>query len=123
MNGIADFTVVADRGFFRPTGSFTLDGTIALIAEALTHAREQGLKQLLVDSRKITGHQPPDTFQRYYLMNRWMEAANAQVQLALIVRPEMLDPQRFELRVAENRGFLVNSFLDDDEAIAWLDGK
>ena len=123
MNGIADFTVVDGRGFFRPSLCLTLDDTIELIAEALAHARQQGLRQLVVDTRKITGHGPPNTFQRYFLMNRWLEAADGQVELALIVRPEMMDPQRFGIQVAENRGFVTDAFLTEAEAIAWLDGR
>lgn len=120
MNGFSDFTVADGRGFFRPTRTITLDDTIALIAGAITHARELGLQQILVDTRNLTGHGPPDTFQRYYLMNRWLEAAGGQVQLALIVRPEMMDRGRFALQVAENRGFVANAFLNEEQALDWL---
>jgi hypothetical protein len=122
VNGFADFIVAAGRGFFRPSLNCSLDGAIALIAEAIAHAREQGLKQLVVDTRNLTGHAPPNTFQRYFLMNRWLEAAGGQVEVALVVRPEMMDPQRFGLQVAENRGFVTNAFLTEPEAIDWLDG-
>jgi hypothetical protein len=121
LNGFADFTIAAGRGFYRPARTTTLDGTVALIAAAITHAREQGLTQLLIDTRELTGFDPPNTFQRYYLMNRWVEAANGQVQVAMILRPEMIDPENFGLRVAENRGFVTNSFTTEEDAIAWLD--
>jgi hypothetical protein len=123
VSGLADFTIAEGRGFYRPARITTLDGAVELIATAIVHAREQGLPQLLVDSRELTGFEPPNTFQRYYLMNRWVEAANGQVQVAMILRPEMVDPHQFGLRVAENRGFLTNSFANEEDAIAWLDGK
>lgn len=123
VTGFADFTIAEGRGFYRPARITTLDGAVALIAAAIVHTREQGLPQLLVDSRELTGFEPPNTFQRYYLMNRWVEAANGQVQVAFILRPEMVDPQQFGLRVAENRGFHTRSFITEEEAIAWLDAK
>ncbi|WP_254509734.1 hypothetical protein [Anatilimnocola floriformis] len=123
MNGFADFTIVEGRGFYRPVLETTLDEAVALIAGAIQHAREQGLKQLLVDQRGLTGFEPPNTFQRYYLMNRWVEAADSRVQVAMILRPEMVDPDNFGLRVAENRGFLTNRFETEEAAIAWFDGK
>ena len=101
----------------------TLDGAVTLIAEAIAHARTRGLPQLMIDARGLSGIDPPNTFQRYYLMNRWVDAAEGQVQLALVLHAEMLDPQRFGLRVAENRGFLTKPFLNEEDAIAWLDGK
>lgn len=121
MNGLPDFTIADGRGIFRPSGSISLDGAIALIESAIAHARKLGLRQLLAETRNLTGHGPPNTFQRYYLMNRWLEAAAGQVQLALIVRPEMMDPQRFAIKVAENRGFVTNAFVAEEEAVAWLD--
>lgn len=122
MNGFADFTVADGRGFFRPSRNVTLDGATALIADALAYAREEGLKQLVVDTRNLSGHEPPDTFQRYFAMNRWLEASGGQVQLALVSRPEMMDPDRFAIKVGENRGFITDAFLTEEEAIDWLDG-
>ena len=120
MNGFADFTIADGRGIYRPSGCISLDETIALVEAALAHARDLGLPQLLADTRNLTGHEPPTTFQRYFLMNRWLEAAAGQVQLALIVRSEMMDPQRFAIKVAENRGFVANAFETEEAAVAWL---
>jgi hypothetical protein len=121
VNGLADFTVAAARGFFRPSANVSLDEMIALITDAISHSRELELRQLMIDTRKLTGHEPPNTFQRYYLVNRWFEASGGKIELALIVRPEMMDPQRFATKVAANRGFVFNAFLSEAEAIAWLD--
>jgi hypothetical protein len=121
VNGFADFNFSAGRGFYRPAQTIDLEGAVSLVAAALNYAREQGLTQLLVDTRQLTGHEPPNTFQRYELMNRWLAASQGRVQLALVVRPEMMDPERFAIRVAENRGFLANAFVDEETAVAWLD--
>lgn len=123
VNEPADFSVVAGRGFYRPVKHTNLDDAGAMITEAIAHARELELAQLLVDTLGLTGIDPPNTFQRYYLINRWAEAAQGRVQVAMVLRPEIIDPSRFGIRVAQNRGFLTEAFLDEAAAIAWLDAN
>lgn len=121
MNTPTDFIVVAGRGYFRPVRDTHLDEAVTAIERAIAHAREQGILQLLVDTRGLTGFEAPNTFERYQLMTRWVQAADGKVQVAMILRPEIIDPQRFGLRVAENRGFVTQPFFTDEDAIAWLD--
>jgi hypothetical protein len=40
--------------------------------------------------------------------------------MAMVVRPEMMDPDKFEVTVATNRGLIGNVFDSEKEALAWL---
>ena len=42
------------------------------------------------------------------------------VKLAMVVRPEMMDPEKFEVTVATNRGLDGNVFDSEKDALAWL---
>jgi hypothetical protein len=44
------------------------------------------------------------------------------VKLAMVVRPEMVDPDNFEVTVARNRGLMGNVFDSEKDALAWLLG-
>ena len=40
--------------------------------------------------------------------------------MALCVRPDFLDPKKFGILVAQNRGLAVDAFTDRQRAIDWL---
>lgn len=42
--------------------------------------------------------------------------------LAMVARPEMIDPERFGVTFAANRGLVGGVFVSEAEAVAWLDG-
>jgi hypothetical protein len=44
------------------------------------------------------------------------------VQLSLVVRPEMIDPEKFGITVARNAGMNADVFPAEPEALAWLLG-
>ena len=90
------------------------------VIEVITFAREQGVSKLLIDTTKWTGHRNPDTLERYTVAGAFAKAAASAVKLAMVVRPEMMDPDKFEVIVATNRGLNGNVFDSEKEAVAWL---
>jgi len=48
------------------------------------------------------------------------EAARCQVKVAMVLRPEMMDPDKFEATVARNRGLVGDVFDSEKDALAWL---
>ena len=40
----------------------------------------------------------------------------AAVKVAMVVRPELIDPERFGVTVARNRGLFSNAFSSESEA-------
>ena len=92
-----------------------------LVERAIAFACEQGLEDLLIDATGVSGFAPPTLSDKYGYTSRWAAAAGGKVRAAMIARPEWIDPQKFGVIVAANRGFAGNVFLTKAEAIAWLD--
>ena len=58
--------------------------------------------------------------ERFTVAQAFTEAARSAVKLSMVVRPEMMDPGKFEVTVATNRGLLGNVFDSEKDALAWL---
>jgi hypothetical protein len=116
------FEVMPDYCCFRLSGHGPLEQAATKVIEVITYAREQGIRKLLVDTTKWTGHESPGTLERYQVASAFTEAARSEVKLAMVVRPEMMDPEKFEVTVARNRGLIGNVFDSEKEALAWLLG-
>ena len=105
---------------YRLSGHGRLAEAATKVIEVITFTREQGIRNLLIDTTGWTGHQSPDTLERYQFAQAFAGAAGSMVRLAMVVRPEMMDPDKFEVTVARNSGLLGNVFDSENEALAWL---
>jgi hypothetical protein len=105
----------------RPEGTFTLEQGMQQVLAAITYAREQSIDKLLVDTTRMVTPGMPTTLDRYTLGVTFAQAARSSVRVAVIVKPEMIDPERFGVTVATNRGMQVNVFTNEADALAWLD--
>jgi len=105
---------------YRLSGHGSLEEAGSKVIEAITFSREQGMRKLLIDTTNWTGHESPTTTERFNLAAAFTTAAGSAVKLAMVVRPEMMDPEKFEVRVATNRGLIGNVFDSEKEALAWL---
>src|SRR5690349_13040738 len=123
MNMPEHFEVANGRGFFQPVGTASLDDAVSMVSAAIAYARDQGVDELLVDARGVMGFNPPDVFQRYDLIKRWLAVAAGQVRTAFVLRPEMIDHSKFGVMVAENRGYATDVFTTEEAALHWLDEK
>jgi hypothetical protein len=74
-----------------------------------------------VDTTALTGFPAPDTFQRFLAAVGWAESAGGRLRLSMVARAEMIDPAKFGVTVAANRGLVSNVFTTEAEALAWLD--
>ena len=52
-------------------------------------------------------------------MREWARAAGGAVRLAMVARPEMIDPQKFGVTVAANIGLNADVSTSDEEALHW----
>jgi len=120
MKAPEHFEVMPDYCCYRLSGHGSLTEAAGKVIEVITYAREQGMRQLLIDTTKWTGHKSPGTFERYHVAAAFTEAARSTVKVAMVVRPEMMDPEKFEVTVARNRGLVGNVFDSEMEALAWL---
>lgn len=69
---------------------------------------------------EATGFQPPSLMMRYRFIHEMVEASGRVVRIAIVVRSEMIDPQKFGVTVAANEGVKGEIFESEDEALQWL---
>lgn len=105
---------------YRLSGHGPLEEAASKVIEVITLSREQKMRNLLIDTTGWTGHKSPDALERYYVAQAFAEAARGEVKVAMVVRPEMMDPDKFEVTVARNRFLVGNVFDSEKEALAWL---
>ena len=122
MNQPEHFEIMEDYAAFRPSGEVSLEQAVQLVTSAFVYARENQIKRLLVDATGLTGFDSPSLASRYFFVQEWARAAQGQVCVAFVTRPEMIDPQKFGIIVAENVGLRGNVFESEKEAVAWLQG-
>jgi hypothetical protein len=116
------FEILNGRGVFRPVGKVSLQQGVQLITAAIAFAREQNIRKLLVITTELTGFESPNLAARYFFMQEWAEAAGAAVRVAMVARPEMIDPQKFGVMVGANHGLISDVFTSEAAASVWLDG-
>ena len=117
------FEQIGTRGFYRPIAIVSFEQAIEMVAQAMRYARERGLVDLLANANGLTGYPQPSTFARYSLAVKWAEAAGGSLRVALIARPEIIDPQRIGVLMAQNRGVNGDVFTNESDALAWLDAR
>jgi hypothetical protein len=114
------FQVSDGYAAFRPTGEVTLSQGVALVTVAIKFARAQKIPRLLVDVTRLTGFQPPDLIARYDMAKEWAEAGQSGLRFVMVAPAKLIDPQRFGVVVARNRGLDANIFASEEEALRWL---
>jgi hypothetical protein len=114
---------VGKRGFSRPTGQVTFEQGLELMADAIRWAREEQLRDILIDIRGFTLVGPLTTFMRYELGKRLAEVAGGLVRVAIIANASIIDPQKIAALVAQNRGMNVDVFASEADALKWLDTR
>lgn len=123
MNTLQHFGQVGRRGFYRPTAVVTFDRALAMCVEAMRQARSLELADLLLNTCGLTGFVSPDVFKRYEIANKWAESAGTTLRVAMVCRPDVMDPEKIAVLMAQNRGASGDVFLTEVAALAWLDGQ
>ena len=123
MDALQHFETVGKRGYFRPRGSVSLAQAVAMIDAALGFACARGLREVVVNVTGLSGFASPPVSERFYFIMRWATTIHGRVRLAVVVRPEFIDPERFGVTVAVNRGLEAEVFVSEADAIAWLERK
>jgi hypothetical protein len=123
MNTLANFEQVGRRGFYRPVGNVTFERAVEIVGEGMRHARSLGLHDLLVNTTGLTGYPMPSIFARHALAVKWAESAGSTLIVGLVARPELIDPQKIGVLMAQNRGATGDVFHTEAAALAWLDAR
>lgn len=120
-NEAPEFLSLEDRfARYAPEGEVSLEAAVEMIAMVIKYCREQEIEGLLVDARELYGFPHPSVVDRYWFVRKWAEEARGQVVLALIQRPEMIDPEQIGVTIASNAGLMANVFESEPDARAWL---
>jgi hypothetical protein len=123
MRNLSNFEIVGKRAFYRPTGKVSFEQAVELVANAMNQARELALRSLLVNTNGLSGLASPTIFARHALAVRWAESAGSLLHVAIVARPELIDPQKIGVLMAQNRGVSGDVFLNEVSALAWLDSR
>ncbi|MGZ6971315.1 MAG: hypothetical protein ACXVID_06605 [Thermoanaerobaculia bacterium] len=114
------FEIGEDHAVHRPEGNVSFHEAGEVLSQAVVYCRENAIRRLLIDTTKLTGFGPIGTAERFAIGETLARAAMAAVKLAMVVRPELLDPALFGITVARNRGLFSNAFTSESEALKWL---
>jgi hypothetical protein len=109
-----------DCAYYRPVGKVTLDQGAELVDQAIAFACARRIPKLLVNCTKLTGFPSPSLPERYFIVRGWANTAQSLVQLAMVARPELIDPEKFGVTVARNAGLKAEVYPTEAEALAWL---
>ena len=114
------FEVMEGYCCYRLAGRGPLAEAASKVIDVITYCRKQGIRNLLIDTTGWTGHKSPSTFERFNVAQAFAEAARSAIKMAMVIRPEMMDRDKFEVMVAANRGMVGNVFDSEKAALAWL---
>jgi hypothetical protein len=115
------FEQIGTRGYYRPVAQVTFEQAVDMVAAAMSHARALGLVDMLVNTTGLTGFAPPSVFARYAMSTRWAQTAGSSLRVGMVTRPELIDPQKIGVLMMQNRGGLGDVFVNETEALEWLD--
>ncbi|MDB6066832.1 MAG: hypothetical protein JWR26_3040 [Pedosphaera sp.] len=105
---------------FRPEGHVSLQEAVELIGQAIAFCYDHNISKLLVNTTQLTGFLPPTIADRFFIAHDWAQKAKSLVIVAMVVRPEVVDPGKFEVIAAANVGQRAEMFTSEPEALEWL---
>ena len=117
-----DFEVVGDLAVCRLSGRVSFEQASAMRCSAIHCARERGIQKLLLVTSDLALFRPPNLGDRYFRAEACAKSAAGQVCVAVVARPELIDPQKFGVTVARNYGMVTDVFTSEAEALTWLEG-
>jgi hypothetical protein len=121
MNKPEHFEILKDHAVFRPTGQVSLEQALELVATAVAFARAHVIRKLLIDTSNLTVSEKSSYATQYFFTDDMARVAAGAVRVALVVKPERFDTRKFSTTVAANRGFTVDTFTTEEDALKWLE--
>jgi len=104
----------------RIAGYCRLPYAIALVTTAIEQAFEARHPCCLIDASDLDGFGSPSVATRHQIVRTWAQAARGLVTCAMVVRPEVIDPERIGVIAARNRGMQCDVFDNVADAREWL---
>ena len=82
------------------------------------HCKRTNNDKLLVDTTGVD--LKISLADRFFAGKRWRIFASRGIKVALVSRPEQIDPGKFAILVAQNRGVTIETFTNFQAAEEWL---
>jgi len=114
-----DFELKEDYAVYRPSGQTTVDEGVRKAAAVMSYCRAQKIRRLLFDTTHLD-FPAPTTMERFNMGASFASATGGAVRVVVVAKAEMIDPQKFGLTVARNRGLWAEVFTSEDAAVKWL---
>lgn len=112
--------LVGEVAVFRLLRPHPFPTVIELVRDAIAQAYEQRQFKLMVVVTALTGPKVPSLALRSSMTREWAGAARGLVCVAMVCRPEFIDPHRFGVTMATNFGMRANVFETEAAASEWL---
>ena len=106
-------------GWARFTGPWSVDAICASADRLLAECIARKHQLLLIDWSQLET-QKVSTLDRYRLAASTLTLSQDLAKVATVIPPEMIDPERFGERVAQNRGMNIRVFPEVKAAQLWL---
>jgi len=119
----SQFTITEDVCKFSPAGAVSLVGIVDMVTAAILFCRDKKVSKLLVDLRAVEGIESPTIAERFWMTQDWADAAQGAVALAIVARPEHIEPRRFGAKAAADMGLKGDVFTAEAVAWRWLSGE
>jgi len=100
-------------------GAGDFDAAVDAVSGAIRDALAQGQPHLLIDALDAA-FEPPGLVERLRMVRTWAGIADGRLRLAMLVRPEFIDPERFAVVAAGGFGLVAGVFEHEPDALAWL---
>jgi hypothetical protein len=113
-----DIEQEGDYLLVRFSGKFGAQSGKQVIDEMIRASRETGKQLVVLDCRGMTGKMP--LFEKFEVAVYGRHTIGNIDRVAIVSRPEVIDPDGFVATVAANRGYKLNVFADLNEGIEWL---
>ena len=123
MDEAGRFETLGDVAVFRAAGSMRWEQAVALGKATIEAARGAGARKLLVDTTGLVGFGPPSVGDRALMAREWAGAAGSALHIAVVARPEMMDPEKLGIILARQFGASIDVFEDEMDALAWLEQR
>jgi hypothetical protein len=117
------FEMLGGIAIFRVHGDFPFATAMQSVTAAIASAQNQRISKFMIVTLELSTIKPPSIAMRHFLAREWATTAGASMRVAVVAKPEMIDPQKLGVMVARNFGATADAFTSEADAIAWLEGS
>jgi hypothetical protein len=117
---LAGYEDRGDHVEVRVEGEFSAEDLEPLISEMARLCASHRVRRLFVDARGVRPLPVLTVADRYQVGVTFAKHFAPAVRVVLLTLPELIDPRKFGVMVARNRGLTTEIFSDRDRAVGWL---